>query len=342
MAKVSRFGNVKPKSIVLECSESNILPFEHASKEALQQQGSQSQFSKAFDTAFRDATEAQLQDDDGLPSLDNILNHFSSSPSNSLEVASKGSAIRQRPPLTIPGELILAQWDKLYYPARIVSFNEKSNKYKVELATGNERSIERKMFYTRYEKGFQTCELGALAPPPTEDLRGGKLELQVREVYPAIYSIIAGEQDESGRLKAFMKGGKAKNTLSQRVGPGCFSRDEYSFILNMLQSEFLSDLSTTKELHKNGLVNGSAPQYDTPMKREGDVTRSFSDQMRLHFFTDVLLPETITRLTMRRYNLSYAEAELRVLEGARESTADWWIDDVYAARESFLDAHSLQ
>jgi len=164
----------------------------------------------------------------------------------------------------------------------------------------------------------------------------------VRELYPAIYNIIAGEQDEAGRLKAFMKGGRAKCTLSQRVGPGGFSRAQYSIISNMLQSEFLPDLSTTKQLHRNGLTNGSTPQHGTPMKRDGDVTRLFSDQMRLHFFTDVLLPETITLLTMRRYNLSYAEADLRVLEGAREVTDTWWVEDVYAARESFLDAHSLQ
>ncbi|KAF9932723.1 hypothetical protein BGZ67_004599 [Mortierella alpina] len=354
-AKVSRFGNVKPKSIILECSESNILPFEHVSKDSLQQQGLQSELSKTFETAFREATEAQLKDDDGLPSLDDIINHFSSAPSNSLETARKDTAIRQRPPvrldttyvpdssLTVPGELILAQWERLYYPARIVSFNEKSNKYKVEYATGHSLSIERKKFFTRYEKGFQTCQLGALDPPTNDDYEDKELESQVREVYPSIYNVIAGVQDEAGRLEAFMKGGKAKCTLSQRVGPGGFSRAEYSIISNMLQSEFLPDLSTTKQLHKNRPVNGSAPQYDTPMKREGDVTQPFSDQMRLHFFTDVLLPETITRLTMRRYNLSYAEADLRVLEGARdESTDTWWVDDVLAARESFLDAHSFQ
>ncbi|KAF9954166.1 autophagy protein 17 [Mortierella alpina] len=355
-ARVSRFGNVKPKSIVLECSESNILPFEHVSKESLQQQGLQSQLSKTFDTAFREATEAQLKDDDGLPSLDDILNnHFPSAPANTLQTARKDTAIRQRPPvrpdttympdssLTIPGELILALSERFYYPARIVRFNEKSNKYKVELASGHSPSIERKNFFTRYEKGFQTCQLGPMAPPSYDHHKDKALELQVREVYPAIYDIIAGAQDEAGRLEAFLKGGKAKNTLSQRVGPGGFSRAEYSMISNMLQAEFLPDLSTTKQLHKNGLVNGSAPQYDTPMKREGDVTRLFSDQMRLHFFTDVLLPETITRLTMRRYNLSYAEAELRILEGARDEETDtWWIDDVYAARESFLDARKME
>ncbi|KAF9290027.1 hypothetical protein BGZ68_008108 [Mortierella alpina] len=255
VAKVSRFGNVKPKSIVLECSESNILPFEHVSKESLQQQGLQSQFSKAFDTALREAIEAQLKDDDGLPSLDDIINHFSSAPSTSIETARKDTAIRQRPPvrpdmtympdssLSIPGELILAHWERLYYPARIISFNEKSNKYKVEYATGNSLSIERKKFFTRYEKGFQTCQLGDLAAPTIEGYEDKELELQ----------------------------------------------------------------------------------------------------MRLHFFTDVLLPETITRLTMRRYNLSYAEADLRVLEGTRDGATDtWWVDDVLAARESFLYARSLQ
>ncbi|KAG0197224.1 hypothetical protein BGX28_009260 [Mortierella sp. GBA30] len=309
---------------------------------------------QVFEPAFREANDAQLKDDDDLPSLDDILNQFSSAPStySSAQLASKKEvASRQRSSLTIPGELILALADRFYYPARIASFNNKSNKYKVEYATGHSLSIERKKFFTRYEKGFQTCQLGVLALPVCDDFEDPELEAEVRDIYPTIYAIITGVHDKAGRLEAFMKGGKARRSLAQKVGPGDFSRAEYAMISNMLQTEFLPDLITTKKLHirdslqQGGTLNrhGSAPpesSTDSPMKGEGDLTRQFSDQMRLHFVTDVLLPETVTQLTMRRCNITYEEADRKIMEGARdESTDTWWVDDVLAARESFLDGH---
>ncbi|KAF9180603.1 hypothetical protein BGZ51_006083 [Haplosporangium sp. Z 767] len=358
-AKVSRFGNIKPKTIVVECSASNIIPFEHESKESYHQSGAKSSYAQTFISAFRDANEAQIKDDDDLPSLDEALNQSPSAPalasiqhlkldkdkSYPRKFARTESNYMLDSSLTIPGELVLACPDRLYYPGRIMDFNNKTNKYKIQFAYGSCVSLERKKLFTRYEKGFQTCPLGEMEQPKIhENFSDEELESQVRDVFPGLYTVITGTHDESGRLKAFLKGGKEKRALAQRVGPGQFTRDQYALIHGMLQTEFLPDLSTTKRICANGpprkkKITQSEP---LPMKRERDITRDFSDQMRLHFVTDVLLPETITRLTMRRNNLEYQEAEKLVLQGTRDESTDiWWVDDILAARESFLDGHRV-
>ncbi|KAF9086148.1 hypothetical protein BGX23_009107 [Mortierella sp. AD031] len=264
-----------------------------------------------------------------------------------------------KPNLTIPGELVLALAERSYYPGRIESFNIKSNKYRIELATGHHISVERKKFFTRYERDFQTCPLGEMAKPElNEDFRDEAVESDVVDLYPALYAIVAGTEDEAGRSKAFVKGGKARNQLAQRVGAGDFTPEQYNLISLMLQSEFLPNLVTTKRIARlkesspsstaaaagenhngTGTVAGGG---HTPMKRDGDITREYSDQKRFQFVTDVLLPEIITRLTMRRNEgMSYADADSRVLEGHRPySTDTWWVEDILAARESFLDGRA--
>lgn len=169
-----------------------------------------------------------------------------------------------------------------------------------------------------------------------------ELESQVREVYPILYAMIAGENDLSGRLEAFQQGGKARRSLAQRVGPGSFSREEYTLINKMLQSEFLPDLAITMTTKRLGQKRKPASEdTDIPMKHKGDITRDYSDTVRLHFVTDVLLPETVTRLTMRRHNITHTQAEEQVMQCKRDDNTDtWWVDDILAARESFLEGHS--
>lgn len=188
-------------------------------------------------------------------------------------------------------------------------------------------------------------------PTLIEHYREATLQSRVVELYPALYDIVAGNPDESGRLQAFLKGGKARLSLAQRVGPGRFSRAQYALINSMLQAEFLPDLCTTKtvdftqeraarietSMEPLGALSTCA-RLGPPMKQEGDVTKEFSDQMRLHFVADVLLPEAIARLTMERDGTSYEEAERNIQDCARDDCTDtWWVDDVLAARESFLD-----
>ncbi|KAF9432393.1 hypothetical protein BGZ76_010859 [Entomortierella beljakovae] len=320
------------RAVTIECNETTILPFGDKYHES-QFSKDRTSHSEAFEVALKLAAEAQIEDDDDLPGWDDIMIGLSTAPKPTTSTTtSTVQKKKQGTFLAIPGELILAWSDRFYYPGRIASFNTKTNKYKVDYATGHSQSIERKKFFTRYEKGFQTCPLGALAlPSAVFHYEDKELENQVSALHPELYAIIAGREDKAGRLDAFLQGGRLRRTLAQRVGPGSFGRGEYGLIGSLLQSEFLPDLITTK--------NPNIKSKDKhPMKEEGDVTKDFSDQLRLHFVTDVLLPETITRLTMERNKISYEEADKQILECKRDENEDtWWVDDVLAARESFLD-----
>ncbi|KAF9428267.1 Structural maintenance of chromosomes protein 3 [Podila epigama] len=352
IAKVSRFGNIKPKSISVDCSEDNILPFWHASKTSHQEQGKQSQFAKVFEEAYRAAYDAQLKDDDGLP--DDILTLISSAPpmpapsANSTSANSKSTSsmsaistsaklqhshgsipLPDRRPiapdklpktsstffpdssLSIPGELVLAQMEKLYYPGKITTFNNKTNKYKILFATGNEQSVERKKFYTRYEKGFLTCVLGELEQPKLDpNYENKELKSLLSNVFTSLHAIVAGAHDEAGRVKLFKEGGKARRTLAQRVSPGRFNRQEYTFINHLIQDEFIPSLKTSASR-----TTTKPGERDEPLAKRGAVTELYSDQMRLRFVTDVLLPEAITRLTMAIESVPYAEADEKVQHG---------------------------
>ncbi|KAF9137987.1 Structural maintenance of chromosomes protein 3 [Mortierella sp. GBA39] len=324
-AKVTRFGSVKPKTITVECVETSILPFEHVSKERFRQSGSISSHVRAFQDAYKEASAEQLKDDDGLPSMDDVFSQLSTLPPTSNSPSLKDTVCQKTtnavveyvpdPSLTIPGELLLAQAERgHYYPGRIKSFNSKTNKYKIELATGHYPSLERKRFYTRYQKEFLTCQLGEMAKAEVdENYEDTELESEVVDLYPTLYAIVAGTHDEAGRLKAFLQGGNAKNQLARRVGPGDFTQNQYMLLSRILQSEFLPDLNTTKRIPRLMGHSPSAAGTETggeggeggfsPMKRDGDVTFAYSGIKRVQFVTEVLLPETVTRLTMRRRDL---------------------------------------
>ncbi|KAF9921920.1 hypothetical protein FBU30_008012 [Linnemannia zychae] len=351
-AKVIRFGHIKPKTLTVDCTESRILAFENPSKEGFRLSCMSSIHTRAFQEAYKEASAEQLNEDEGLPSMNDVLNHLSTispapnkpSPKDTVchKLIKTSSEYMADSSLSIPGELVLAQAERgHYYPGRIQSFNKKTNKYKIELATGHFPSLERKRFFTRYQREFQTCQLGEMVlDEMDENFEDPELESEIIELYPLLYAIIAGTDDEAGRLKAFQQGGKARNQLAQRVGPGDFTKWQYTLINRILQSEFLPDLSTTKQIPRmiGRSPSATGASAKTPMKREGDITFSFSDQKRVHFVTDVLLPETITRLTMRRKNMSYPEADKSVLEGCRPYNTDiYWVDDIMAARDSFLD-----
>ncbi|KAG0297924.1 hypothetical protein BGZ98_000378 [Dissophora globulifera] len=325
IAQVARFGHIDPKDVTVECSESNILPL--AQKPASLSTVEPSQ-KEAFEAAMKEANEAQLHDDDDLPSMDDILSQFTTSTSSSIPTPS--SARKGH----LDTSKRLSKTDSTYMPD--IRF--------VDYASGHSISIDRRKFFTQYEKGFQTCPLGELALPTIMDNYEDKeLEAQVRNLYPVLHSIVAGTHDESGRLRDFLEGGKVRRALAQRVGPGPFNRAEYALISNLLHAEFLPDLATTKKALLSTAQESSLAAGNVPMKREGDITRDFSDQLRLRFVSDVLLPETITRLTMQRRDLGYADAERAVMECAGDDGTDtWWVDDVLAARESFLDGQTTR
>ncbi|KAF9315107.1 hypothetical protein BG003_003479 [Podila horticola] len=340
--KVARFGNIKPKLLQVECIESNIRPFLHPSKTEYHTHGSESQYANIFERAYRQASDAQMKDDDDLPDdIFSLIEKAVPTPTHTLvptihpkEAQAPGAQIvptrkknastpstRTTPSssgyfpdksLAIPGELVLAraQSERVYYPGKVLSFNEKSNKFK----------------------------LGALEQPKLNpNYENEELQSLLSKLYPGLYAIVAGAQDEGGRLTNFLKGGKARRDLSGRVSPGRFNRQEYIYINNMLQAEFLPDLITTKRLGLKSTPT-QLPGEHAPMKKKGDVTEDFNDQLRLHFVLEVLLPETITRLTMDMNKCTYKEADEQVERV--ENNSQHWVDEVLAARESFLEGRA--
>ncbi|KAG0033842.1 hypothetical protein BGZ81_007172 [Podila clonocystis] len=341
-ASVTRFGNIKPESLQVDCTESNIRPFLHPSKTEYHTHGSESQFADIFERAYRQASDAQMKDDDDLPDdifsliekavptpthtfvpptispkvqvpeAQIILTRKKSTSAPSVKTTPSSSGYFPDKSLSIPGELVLAraQSERVYYPGKVLSFNEKSNKYK----------------------------LGALEQPKLDpNYENEELKSLLSNIYPGLYAIIAGAQDESGRLTNFLKGGKARRDLSGRVSPGRFNRQEYMYINNMLQAEFLPDLITTKRLGLKSIRTQPLGEH-VPMKKKGDVTKDFNDQLRLHFVLVVLLPETITRLTMDINKCTYREADEQVERV--DNNSQHWVDEVLAARESFLEGRA--
>ncbi|KAF9329001.1 hypothetical protein BG006_007906 [Podila minutissima] len=327
-------------------------------------------YADIFERAYRQASDAQMKDDDGLPDdIFSLIEKAVPMPTHNLvptispkEAQAPGAQIvptrkkntsipstKTTPSssgyfpdksLSIPGELVLAraQSERVYYPGKVLSFNEKSNKYKVLFASGHEPSLERARFFTRYEEGFLTCQLGALEQPKLDpNYENEELQSLLSKIYPGLYAILAGAQDEGGRLTNFLKGGKARRDLSSRVSPGQFNRQEYMYINNMLQAEFLPDLITTKRLGLK-LKRAQPLGEHVLMKKKGVVTEDFNDQLRLHFVLEVLLPETITRLTMDMNKCTYKEADEQVERV--ENNSQHWVDEVLAARESFLEGRA--
>jgi hypothetical protein len=64
----------------VECVEKRILPFEHVSKERFRHSGSISSHAQTFQEACREASAEQLEDDDGLPSMDDVFSHLATLP----------------------------------------------------------------------------------------------------------------------------------------------------------------------------------------------------------------------------------------------------------------------
>ncbi|KAF9973958.1 hypothetical protein BGZ73_002770 [Actinomortierella ambigua] len=375
-ATVSRFGSVRPKTVTVKCTEDFVLPFEHTRKEGFREHGTQSSYSVAFQKAFKDACQAQLQEDDDLPNLDDVLDHINTAlPIAKDIVATKTntSNLAARPPtaaavihtpdpsLTIPGEGIFALSERVYYPARILEFNDKTGKYKVEFATGHQHTIERTKFYTKYEQKFLTCPLGTLRRPEiNENYENEKLRQHVHDLFPALHEIVRGAPDKANRSRDFFKGAKDRIALAQKVGPGAFDAQEYAFIRRLLVAQFMPSINTKRRKTLNGSSQSSssfsrrsqqatakaeatAAAANTPLEGPDAVTKGLSDQRRLLFVTDVLLPETVTRLTMVHRGISYEDAHQLVQDCVRDESKDIsWVEDIYSARESFLEGRSFR
>ncbi|KAG0223704.1 hypothetical protein BGW42_005718 [Actinomortierella wolfii] len=341
-ATVLRFGSIRPKSLKVKCTEEFVLPFEHSRKEEFRQLGDKSRYSVAFQSAFKDACQEQLHEDDDLPSADDFMDQIATQrPVANDTTVPKLKATN----LTIPGEGVFALSQRVYYPARILEFNEKTGKYKVEFATGHQNTMERTKFYTKYEQKFLTCPLGELKRPEIdEDYEDDELRQHVQSLFPALYAIVRGEPDKADRASDFFRSGKDRRALAQKVGSGAFDAQEYAYIRRLLLDEFIPSVNTKGRRTLNGDQSSrQRTQTASPMQGPDDITKDLSEQRRLLFVTDVLLPETITRLTMVYQGVTYEDAHRLVQNCVRDDSKDIsWVEDIYSARESFLEGRSFR
>ncbi|CAG8494913.1 13829_t:CDS:2 [Acaulospora colombiana] len=266
-----------------------------------------------FSKALSEAMERETEDNDGLPSESWALHKVVESPSKRRKLGRKKLArtiVTDEPnfgkdeSLTIPGESVLAfAKDNKYYPARIVGYTE-PNKYKVKFCDKTSDTIPRNRFYTKYEKGFQTCQ-----------------------------------DEKAWRYQHFIEGGKKRSLLAENVSPGPFDSNEFNMIMNVLISMFAPRIAKSINnlmisTHKNREANTLKRSKEMP--RQDDEARStfnsYSDDLQLRFINDVLLPETIIRLIMEYDGIDYEAADNKMLTGYKEER---WVENLMAERESF-------
>ncbi|KAG0250939.1 hypothetical protein DFQ27_009125 [Actinomortierella ambigua] len=357
---VSRFGAIRPKSVTVECREDFVLPFECTRKEEFREHGAQSPYSAVFQTAFKDACQAQLHEDDDLPSLDSVLDHLATQPPIAKEKTSAKSKTKKPPSSTVA---VIHTPDPS--PCGIFTYSSHFSRLQVEFATGHQHTLERAKFYTKYEQKFLTCPLGVLQRPEIDEkYENERLRQHVQVLIPALYEIVRGTPDKADRASDFFKGDKERRALAQKVGPGAFDAQEYAYIRRLLLAEFMPSITTNRRKS----LNGSSQQFPSssrrghhhqatatategtaaatpisPLEEEGDITKGLSEQRRLLFVTDVLLPETITRLTMMYRGVPYENAHQLIQDCVRDDNKDIsWVEDIYSARESFLEGRSFR
>ncbi|KAG0348495.1 hypothetical protein BG004_005015, partial [Podila humilis] len=175
-------------------------------------------------------------------------------------------------------------------------------------------------------------------PQLDPDYENQELRMLLISIYPALNSIIAGIEDEGGRLRDFLADGKRRRSLAQRVGPGRFDWQEFTYINSLLQKEYIPEVITTNNTIIGASKAAAMELQDRPMQRDDAVTKHYLPQTRLRFVADVLVPEAITRLTMAMENIGYKEAD-ETIQSA-DCNTEYWVDEVLAARESFLEGRA--
>ncbi|KAJ1901634.1 hypothetical protein LPJ66_000659 [Kickxella alabastrina] len=170
--------------------------------------------------------------------------------------------------LSVPGELVLALYRKLYYPARIVA-QVGPKKFRVEFFDGYVKSLGRANIHTMYEKRFQTCRLGKLqliGDEPAQEVKSGSrgptvngntnlecdfehdlglfahLIQQMNVIKPHLDRLHECPVDElesvskaEYRLAAFFgSDSSTKRQLADRVSSGFLNRAEFNFLGRLL------------------------------------------------------------------------------------------------------------
>ncbi|CAG8530926.1 13175_t:CDS:2 [Acaulospora morrowiae] len=289
-------------------------------------------------------TNAFLEDDE-LPSEDLAIRKIVESSPFKRRKITKGKTTRvidlsgqefcKDESLKIPGEPVLACVNKKYYPAQIICYTE-PDKYRVRLCYGWLRWISRKEFYTRYEEEFQTCQLGAIHMEDDEDQNHNDPELikKVHNLEGKLYQVLIGMDESAWRYKHFVEGGKKRRLLAHKVSAGPYNKSEYTMVARVLRGMFVPKVA--ESIDRNNVISSPKKNREVKIFLQNDGTQPafyrYSEELKLRFVNDVLLPEAIIRLIMEKEEINYEAAEDKMLTGNSEEE---WVEDLLAERTSF-------
>ncbi|CAG8740231.1 14307_t:CDS:2, partial [Acaulospora morrowiae] len=211
------------------------------------------------------------------------------------------------------------------------------DKYRVKLCYGAFRWISRKEFYTRYEEEFQTCQLGEfIMDEDEEDQNHNDPELikKVHNLEDELYQVLIGMDESAWRYKHFVEGGKKRRLLAHKVSAGPYNKNEYTMVARVLRGMFVPKVA--ESIDRNKVISSPKKNREVKILRQNDGAQPafyrYSEELKLRFVNDVLLPETIIRLIMEKEEIDYETAEDKMLTGNRE---DEWVEDLLAERTSF-------
>ncbi|CAG8570874.1 610_t:CDS:2 [Funneliformis mosseae] len=368
---VRLFGLNSPCNLELHTiSKSTILPFHNKLYMQLRKTGENSNMKGLFTKALAEAIAKETEDNDGLPSEDWAIQMVveNSSPNKKKRIGkslsneqlakeiNNSSIFGKESPsweksissdfeigkdgnLQIPGEYVLAKYQKKFYPATIIGF-DKPDKYKVRFFDNVSHNLKRKEFFTKYEDGFKTCELGCFEmdyeDPTYEE---PELVKTIQSLEPILSQILRGKENSSWRFQHFYMGGKKRNLLASKVSPGPFTLSQFGLIAKVLRGMFIPEIAESidkksKILSPKKLTNKRVVNDETiTIQHEESLFNSeLSNDMKLRFVNDVLLPETIIRLIMIDEKIGYKEADCKMLDGYNELR---WVENLIAERTSF-------
>ncbi|CAG8683287.1 22418_t:CDS:2, partial [Gigaspora margarita] len=327
--RVQLFGDISTKMMELEnTSGAFILPFRCDKSSEFLENGRNSEIKEKFKNAVSEAEEKETEENDGLPSEDYAFNKFvdfigSTKPSKRRKITpEKRSSRGKRKSFGSANCHITLE----------TSSNKqwKPDKYKVKFCDGATSVIPRKKFFTRYEDGFQTCQLGDIELE-IEDPNYYDQDLinKVHDLEDILYRVLTGNEESAWRYRDFIEGGKKRNQLAKKVSPGPFSLSEFTMIAKVLRGMFIPEVAESIDRHE---------KISSPKKRksskipENSIFYNYSKDLKLRFISDVLLPEVIIRLIMNHEEIDYDSADEQMLTGYEDFK---WVENLMAARISF-------
>ncbi|CAG8451604.1 10765_t:CDS:2 [Dentiscutata heterogama] len=361
--RVQLFGDIPKKTMELDnTSGVFILPFRCDKSSEFLENGRNSDMKEIFKNAVSEAEEKETEENDGLPSEDYAFHKIvdsvdSTKPSKRRKITPEKRSTRGKrksfgsanchithetssnKQSTILGsgnaDMNFQEDGSLMIPG------EPPDKYKIKFCDGTTSVISRKKFFTRYEDGFQTCQLGGIELEK-EDPNYYDQELidQVHDLEDILYRVLTGSEESAWRYRDFIEGGKKRNQLAKKVSPGPFSLSEFAMIAKVLRGMFIPEVAESIDRHekisspkkRKGCNGGDLNGQKSIKIPDNSIFYKYSKDLKLRFVSDVLLPEVIIRLIMDDEGIDYDSADEQMLTGYDDSK---WVENLMAVRISF-------